>query len=148
MTERLLLIAAIAALVALAWGCIRLWRAWKIRTLAHETPFAGIIPIGKPAVVGFSTPGCIECRTRQAPALAQLAAALGDAVTVRTLAAPDYPQLVDRLGILTAPATVVLDAAGVVRFVNLGFTDAATLAVQVSNVEHPAPQTRRDALAA
>lgn len=148
MTERLLLIAAVAAVVALGWGCIRLWRAWKIRTLARETPFAGIIPAGKPAVVGFSTPGCVECRTRQAPALAHLAATLGDAVTVRTLAAPDYPHLVDRLGILTAPATVVLDAAGVVRYVNLGFTDAATLAAQLSSANYPAPQTRRNALAA
>lgn len=148
MTERLLLIAAVAAVVALAWGCIRLWRAWKIRTLARETPFAGIIPAGKPAVVGFSTPGCVECRTRQDPALAHLAATLGDAVTVRTLAAPDYPHLVDRLGILTAPATVVLDAAGVVRHVNLGFTDAATLAAQIGSINHPAPQTRRNALAA
>ncbi len=148
MTERLLLIAAVVALIALGWGCFRLWRARKIRTLARETLFAGIIPAGKPAVVGFSTPGCVECRTRQAPALAQLATALGDSVTVRTLAAPDYPRLVDRLGILTAPATVVLDAAGVVRYVNLGFTDAATLAAQLSSVNHPAPQTRRNALAA
>jgi thiol-disulfide isomerase/thioredoxin len=148
MIDRLLLIVAIAAVVALVWAGIRIWRAWKVRALAHEMPFAGIIPTGKPAVVGFSTPGCVECRTRQAPALAHLAAALGETVTVRTLAAPDYPHLVDRLGILTAPATVVLDAAGAVRFVNLGFTDAATLAVQVGNVERPAPQTRHDALAA
>lgn len=148
MIDRVLLIIAIAAAVALVWGCLRLWRALKVRSLAHEMPFAGVIPTGKPAVVGFSTPGCVECRTRQAPALAHLASALGDAVTVRTLAAPEYPHLVGRLGILTAPATVVLDAAGVVRFVNLGFTDAATLAEQVSSAEHPAPQTRRDALAA
>ncbi|MCS7288834.1 MAG: thioredoxin [Roseiflexus sp.] len=148
MFERLLLIVALAIVVALVWGCIRLWRAWKIRALARETPFAGIIPAGKPAVVGFSTPGCIECRTRQAPALAQLAATLGDAVTVRTLSAPDYPQLIDRLGILTAPATVVLDATGVVRYVNLGFTDAATLAAQIGSVDHLALRPRRDALAA
>ncbi len=148
MIDRLLIIAAIAAVVALAWAGIRVWRDWKVRSLMRETPFAGIIPAGKPAVVGFSTPGCVECRSRQAPALMRLAAALGETVTVRTLAVSDYPQLVDRLGILTAPATVVLDAAGAVRFVNLGFTDAATLALQVGTVEHPAPQTRHDAFAA
>jgi hypothetical protein len=146
MVDRLLLIIAIAVAVALAWGCLCLWRAWKVRALAHETPFAGIIPAGKPAVIGFSTPGCVECRTRQAPALAHLAAALEDAVTVRILAAPEYPYLVDRLGILTAPATVVLDATGAVRYVNLGFTDAATLAGQIGNVAHAAPQTRHNAL--
>ncbi len=148
MIDRMLLIVAIAAAVALAWGCLRLWRAWKVRALARETPFAGVIPTGKPAVVGFSTPGCAECRTRQAPALAHLAGALGDAVTVRTLSAPEYPQLVDRLGILTAPATVVLDATGMVRFVNLGFTDATTLAEQLNNAAHPASHIRRDAFAA
>jgi thiol-disulfide isomerase/thioredoxin len=137
MIERLLIIVAVAGMIALAWMAIRAWRSHHLRSLARRTPFAGIIPPGKPAVVGFSTPGCVECRTRQAPALARLSANLGDQATVRTLPVSEYPLLVDQLGILTAPATVVIDATGVVRFVNLGFADAEKLATQVNSIAHP-----------
>jgi thiol-disulfide isomerase/thioredoxin len=137
MIERLLIIVVVAGVIALVWMAIRTWRMWCLHSLARRTPFAGIIPTGKPAVVGFSTPGCVECRTRQAPALARLSANLGDQVTVRTLPASEYPHLVDHLGILTAPATVVIDATGVVRFVNLGFADAEKLATQVNSIAHP-----------
>lgn len=148
MIDRLLLIVAVVAAVVLVWYCLRIWRAWKLRSLAHETPFAGIVPTGRPAVIGFSTPGCVECRSRQAPALAQLASDLGEAIQVCTLAAQDYPHLIDRLGILTAPATVVLDAAGMVRYVNLGFTDAATLAAQIHSVQRSPRGASRHALLA
>jgi thiol-disulfide isomerase/thioredoxin len=137
MIERLLIIVVVAGVIALAWMAIRAWRAQHLRSLARRTPFVGIIPPGRPAVVGFSTPGCVECRTRQAPALARLSANLGDQVTVRTLPASEYPHLVDQLGILTAPATVVIDATGVVRFVNLGFADAEKLTTQVNSIAHP-----------
>jgi thiol-disulfide isomerase/thioredoxin len=137
MIERLLIIVIVAVVIALAWMAIRAWRAQHLRSLARRTPFAGIIPPGKPAVVCFSTPGCVECRTRQAPALARLSANLGDRVMVRTLPVSEYPHLVDHLGILTAPATVVIDATGVVRFVNLGFADAEKLTTQVNSIAHP-----------
>ncbi len=146
MIERLLIIVVVAGVIALVWMAIRTWRMWRLHSLARRTPFAGIIPPGRPAVVGFSTPGCVECRTRQAPALARLSANLGDQVTVRTLPVSEYPHLVDQLGILTAPATVVIDATGVVRFVNLGFADAEKLTTQVNSIAHlvqsnPDPQT-------
>lgn len=85
-------------------------------------------------MVAFTTPGCRECHFRQAPALARLAGAVNDQVTqvtICTLQAADYPQLVTQLGILTAPATVVLDARGVVRHINLGFVDTPVLLQQV-----------------
>jgi hypothetical protein len=137
MIERLLIIVVVAGVIALAWMAIRAWRAQHLHSLARRTPFAGIIPPGKPAVVCFSTPGCVECRTRQAPALARLSANLGDRVMVRTLPVSEYPHLVDHLGILTAPATVVIDATGEVRFVNLGFADVEKLATQVNSIAHP-----------
>lgn len=131
MVERLLILAAVALGVALVWAGLRAWRARRVARLAGEAPLAGIVPPGRPAVVAFTSPGCAECRSRQAPALARLEAELGDAVTVRTLAAPDHPDLAGRLGILTVPATVVLDARGAVRQLNLGFAPAERLAEQV-----------------
>ncbi|MCS6888486.1 thioredoxin family protein [Chloroflexus sp.] len=132
--ERLFIIAALAAGILLIWRGLRRWHARRLHALHQATPFAGMVPLGQPAVIAFSTPGCRECRTRQAPALAQLATLMGEQVVVATLSAPEHPQLIARLGILTAPATVVLDAYGVVQQVNQGFADAATLARQVRAV--------------
>jgi hypothetical protein len=131
MIDRLLILVVVAAVIAAGWGMLRLWRAWMLRRLGADTPLAGLIPAGRPAIVAFSTPTCVECRTRQAPALARLSAALGDAITVRSLSALDHPDLIDRIGILTVPATVVLDREGHVRSLNLGYTSDERLRAQV-----------------
>ncbi|WP_322815137.1 thioredoxin family protein [Chloroflexus sp.] len=131
LVERLLIIGGVTLAVLLVWGGIRYWQARTVRSLAQKTPFTGLVPVGKPAVVAFTTPGCRECHFRQSPALARLAGAVNDQVTICTLQAADYPQLVTQLGILTAPATVVLDARGVVRHINLGFVDTPVLLQQV-----------------
>lgn len=131
MIERLFIIGALAAGLGLLWVGVRSWQAYRLRILGQIPIFAGIVPLGRPAVIAFSTPGCRECYARQAPALAQLAAMTGEEVVVTTVSALEHPQLVGQLGILTAPATVVLDGNGVVRYVNQGFADTATLARQV-----------------
>lgn len=135
MLARMALLALLALAVALLWGCLRIWRTARLTRLRDVRPLAGLIPTGQPAVVAFTSPACAECRTRQAPALEHLRGALGARITVAALSAPDHLALVEQLGILTVPATVVLDAAGVVRFVNLGFTDAEHLAGQVRGVD-------------
>jgi hypothetical protein len=67
-------------------------------------------------------------------ALARLAATLGDRVTVRTLSALEHPTLVERVGVLTVPATIVVDADGRVRHLNLGYAAEATLHKQLTSV--------------
>jgi thioredoxin-like negative regulator of GroEL len=118
--------------VAVVWGAIRLWRSIKLRHLRTQTPFNSIVPAGKPAVVAFSAPYCQECHTLQAPALKRLQTNLDDRVTVATLSALEHPDLVDHLGILTVPSTVVLDASGVVRHLNLGYASDAKLREQLA----------------
>jgi hypothetical protein len=132
MLERLFILFALALAIAAGWGLLRLWRARKLRLLLAGAPLADLAPTGRPAVIAFSTPSCAECHTRQAPALARLSAALGDRVTVRSLSALDHPDLVDKIGILTVPATVVLDTAGRVRHLNLGYTSDARLREQIA----------------
>lgn len=132
--ERFAILAGLVLAVAAGWWLLRLWRAWKLRGLRDNAPLASFAPLGRPAIVSFSTPSCAECRTRQSPALARLAGALGDAVTIRTLSALEHPELVDRIGILTVPATVVLDRRGVVRHLNLGYASDQKLREQVTTV--------------
>lgn len=133
MLERFLILFLLGLAIAAGWGLLRLWRAAKLRHLRAEAPLSILIPPGRPAVVAFSTPTCAECHTRQAPALARLAASLGDSVTVRSLSALEHLDLVQRIGILTVPATVVLDRDGQVRHLNLGYTSDERLREQVSS---------------
>ncbi len=134
MAERLLIVAGLAALLTVAWALLRLRHARRLRGLADERPFQGLVPGGRPAVVAFTLPSCAECRARQAPALEQLKLGRGGAVAVATLPADAHPAVVERLGILTVPTTAVLDASGQVRFLNHGFADAARLAAQLDSV--------------
>jgi hypothetical protein len=131
MIERIIILAWLALLIGAGWGLARLWRAWKLRQLRGAAPLVAVAPLGRPAVVAFSTPTCVECKSRQAPALSRLNATLGEAVTVRSLSALDHPDLVAQIGILTVPATVVLDRRGVVRHLNLGYASEAHLREQL-----------------
>ncbi|MBX0328162.1 thioredoxin family protein, partial [Oscillochloris sp. ZM17-4] len=101
------------------------------RSLEGDRPFAAIVPAGVPAVVAFTLPGCADCRARQAPALRRLSESLGERVHVRTLTVSEHPELADKLGLLTVPATAVVDARGVLRHLNQGFADEGRLAGQL-----------------
>lgn len=132
MVERIGILIGLAFVIAAGWAAIRLWSAAKLRRLRASAPLADLAPPGRPAVIAFSTPTCAECRVRQAPALERLANALGEQVTVRSLSALEHPDLVDKIGILTVPATVVLDATGTVRHLNLGYASDARLREQLA----------------
>lgn len=131
MPERLLVLVLMVVLVVVGWAALRLWRAWRVARLSDVPLLADLAPAGRPAVIAFSSPSCADCRTRQAPALARLALETGDRVTVRTVSALEHSALVQRIGILTVPATVVVDGAGRLRHLNLGFTPADRLREQV-----------------
>ena len=132
MIERIGILIGLTLLIVASWAIIRLWSAWKLRGLRAAAPLADLAPPGRPAVIAFSTPSCAECHTRQAPALSRLTAALGDQVTVRSLSALEYPDLVQKIGILTVPATIVLDSVGTVRHLNLGYASDARLREQLA----------------
>jgi thiol-disulfide isomerase/thioredoxin len=131
MIERLIILAAVTAAILVIWGSVRLWRAAKLRQLRDETPLSKVVPVGKPAIVAFSAPSCRDCYTLQAPALARLKAKVHDHVTITSLSALEYPDLVDYLGILTVPSTVVVDAKGTVKALNLGYASDVKLSEQL-----------------
>lgn len=131
MIERLAIVFLLGLAIIAGWGLLRVWRVMKLRQLRIVSPLTAIVAPGRPTIVAFSTPMCAECRTRQAPALARLTAQLGESVVVRSLSALEHPDLVSHLGILTVPATVVLDAAGTIRHLNLGYVSDARLREQI-----------------
>lgn len=131
MADRIIILGLVALGVVALWGLAQYWRGRAVQRMQVTSPFAALVPAGLPAVIAFSTPSCVECRTRQAPALTRLSEQLGASVTVVRLSAVDHPELVEQAGILTVPATVVLDATGIVRHLNLGFVDTNRLIEQV-----------------
>ena len=134
MIDRLIILLAVIVLIASIWGAVRLWSRLKLRGMQEQAPFQGLVPVGKPAVVAFSAPHCRDCHTLQAPALARLRSYLNDRVNVTSVSALDHPDLVHDLGILTVPSTVVIDARGNVRHLNLGYASDIKLREQLVSI--------------
>jgi hypothetical protein len=138
MIERILILVTLMALSGVLWALLRQRQARRLAGLARQRPFAGIVPVGQPAIVAFTLPTCAECRARQTPALERLRQQLGPTVQITTLSADTHATLVERLGIMTVPATAILDPEGVVRTLNQGFADETRLLQQLAML-NPAP---------
>lgn len=139
MTERLLALLIVAAVVAGIWGLIRLRAAWYRGREASD-----LLEAARPLILAFSTPDCVPCRTAQKPVLEQLRQQYVGRVEVREVDATLRPALADRFGILTVPSTVVVGADGRVRAVNYGLALADKLAVQLGLDGASARRYRRE----
>ncbi len=106
------------------------------RQLGRVAAAAAVDPIlrglehGKPAIVYFTTPTCIPCKTQQTPALNRLQAELTDLQVVRIDATEDT-EAADRWGVLSVPTTFIIDRSGQPRDVNHGVADASKLKRQL-----------------
>lgn len=85
-------------------------------------------------ILAFSSDDCAQCHRLQDPALARVATARGDLVSVIRVDAPSAPDLTNRYRVLTLPTTVVLDAAGTAQAINYGFAHSQRLLDQVDSV--------------
>lgn len=93
-----------------------------------------LIP-GVPAILYFTTPTCVPCRTQQRPALERLQSTLGEAVQIITVDATEHPEDADRWGVLSAPTTFVLDPQLHTRAINHGVADDHKLLMQLQEAE-------------
>ena len=91
---------------------------------------------GKPGVIALSADGCVQCEKLQRPALTRLRTQRAD-LPVTHLRIEDRQDLVKKLGIFTVPTTIVHDASGTIRHVNLGYTDDVTLYNQLAVFSAP-----------
>lgn len=136
MAERLLILGAIVVLLA---GLIvggRLLAGRRLSRLRAADPdylwaLLRDEPDGRPTVVAFSTPNCAACKTAQLSALTALKAKLGSRLRIIQVDAADRPEVASTFGVLTVPATVVLDRRGRVAAANQGFATADELALQL-----------------
>jgi thiol-disulfide isomerase/thioredoxin len=89
---------------------------------------------GVPAILYFTTPDCVACKTVQRPALERLKECLGDRLQVVEINAQEKPDLASRWGVLSVPTTFIIDERGQLRHVNHGAARADKLLQQLEGV--------------
>jgi thiol-disulfide isomerase/thioredoxin len=110
-------------------------RRYQVRRIASTDPILRDLKPNIPAIVYFTTPTCIPCRTQQQPALNVLQRELGDDhIQVVKIDATEHPDAADRWGVFSAPTTFVLDAHGKPREVNHGVADVDKLKRQLQAI--------------
>lgn len=90
---------------------------------------------GKPAILYFTTPDCVPCKTTQRPALQRLQERLGEKVQVIEVNAYEKPDMARTWGVMSVPTTFILDAQGKARHVNHGVASTDRLIEQVRDAE-------------
>lgn len=125
-------------LVALGVGSYWAWNRWQMWRLSRgrvaTLPGLETVHVGVPAVLYFTTPDCVPCRTTQRPALDRLKHDLVEAVQIVEIDATLRPELADYWGVLSIPTTFIIDTSGQPRRVNHGVTSAAKLKQQLDEV--------------
>jgi thiol-disulfide isomerase/thioredoxin len=98
--------------------------------LAWSESLPGARP-GVPAILYFTSPDCVPCRTIQRPALQKLQERLGDRLQVIEVNTYENPELASRWGVLSVPTTFIINPQGKLLHVNHGATRAEKLLEQV-----------------
>ena len=90
-----------------------------------------------PSILYFTGETCTICHTAQRPALRALAAGLDAGVEIREIDIAVEPELARRYRVMSLPTTIVLDAAGQVTDINVGFASGEVLRRQLVDAGMP-----------
>ncbi len=134
MTANLLLDRLLLALAITTFGLALYWlynRLLVVKARSNYSELPAYRP-GVPAILYFTTPECLPCKTVQKPALKQIAERFGnECLTIIEINAQEQPDLASRWGVLSVPTTFILDRRGDLKHVNHGVTRAEKLLAQV-----------------
>lgn len=132
MIERLGIAFALAVIGFLAYQVLRRYHIRKTAANSSHDPILSDLKPGVPAIVYFTTPGCVPSVTQQQPALKRLQTELGDNIQVIQIDASENSEAANRWGVFSAPTTFVLDPQWQVRDVNYGVADTPKLIRQLN----------------
>ncbi len=129
----------------------RLWMSLRLSILRRKTKRSVLTGLddlhtGVPAILYFTTPDCVPCKTIQAPVIESLQAQYGDHLQIVKIDASERSDLADSWGILSVPTTFIIDAQGQPRYVNNGVASAAKLREQLrefAGLSDPSDETVR-----
>jgi thiol-disulfide isomerase/thioredoxin len=106
MIERLLILIILVGLAGLAWRLTQRRALLLARREVVLPEIAQALSHAQAAILYFSTPSCVQCRSQQLPELQSLQQELGSVVEVVAVDAHTNPDLTSRFGIMTVPSTV------------------------------------------
>jgi thioredoxin-like negative regulator of GroEL len=90
-----------------------------------------------PSILYFTGETCTICHTAQKPALRALATGIDPDVEIREIDIAVEPELARRYRVMSLPTTIVLDAAGQVTDINVGFANGEILRRQLVDAGMP-----------
>jgi thioredoxin-like negative regulator of GroEL len=90
-----------------------------------------------PSILYFTGEACTICHTAQKPALRTLAAGIDPGIDIREIDIAAEPELSRRYRVMSLPTTIVLDAAGQVTDINVGFASGEVLRLQLVDAGMP-----------
>jgi len=132
MVERIALVVVVAVICALAYRVFARRHVQKASEAALCDPLLCELKRGVPAILYFTTPMCIPCRTQQQPALQRLEAELGDGIQIVRVDATQNAEAAERWRVFSVPTTFILDANGTPREVNHGVAETDKLKRQLA----------------
>jgi hypothetical protein len=90
-----------------------------------------------PSILYFTGASCTLCHTAQKPALQTLAVGLAEGIEIREVDIAAEPAIARQYRVMSLPTTIVLDAAGQVTDINVGFANVETLRRQLVDAGMP-----------
>jgi thioredoxin-like negative regulator of GroEL len=90
-----------------------------------------------PSILYFTGEACTICHTAQKPALRTLATGIDPCIDIREIDIAVEPELARRYRVMSLPTTIVLDAAGQVTDINVGFASGEVLRRQLVDAGMP-----------
>lgn len=137
LTRAVIILAIIAGIVAFY---LIAQRVVLKRRAVRGLGFDGFRP-GRPAILYFTAPGCVPCRTVQQPALEAITARYGEAVQIFQFNAVENAHLANQWGVLSVPTTFLIDAQGRPRTINNRATRSDKLIEQLNKIAELKPVT-------
>jgi thiol-disulfide isomerase/thioredoxin len=128
-TDLLIRILWALAIILAGWALYRLLTRLSVSRAQGKA--RGLVRLGTPAILFFTTPDCAPCKTVQRPAIQRVQNRLGEGLQVVEVDAYAQPELAKAWGVLSVPTTFIIDSAGKPRHVNYGVTPAERLLEQV-----------------
>lgn len=125
------------ALGIIATGLVAYWLLLRYLLARVKAGRKGLEDLahGVPAILYFTSSGCLPCHRVQRPELARLEALLRDQYQLIQVDCSQQPDLAEYWGVLSVPTTFIFDSRGRPRHVNHGVMRACDLWHQLERVE-------------